>query len=134
MIGDLVGPTLEGTPYGGPLSPLLSNIVLDELDKELEKRGLRFVRYTDDFVVYVRGKKAAERVMQSATMFIERRLRLKVNQEKSVVSHPSHLKALLTGCARKGAWRMRKVKWVVIAMPNAYFDKLGLFLPGPRSA
>jgi retron-type reverse transcriptase len=88
MTGGLVGPTLEGTPQGGPLSPLLSNIVLDELDKELEKRGLRFVRYADDFVVYVRSKKAAERVMQSATMFIERRLRLKVNQEKSVVSHP----------------------------------------------
>jgi len=240
MIDGLVGPTLEGTPQGGPLSPLLSNIVLDELDKELEKRGLRFVRYADDFVVYVRSKKAAKRVMQSATTFIERRLRLKVNQEKSVVSHPwwrpflgfsftsrrdnpkirihsksikrfkqrvreltsrscglsvgqviarlnaytkgwwnyfrhaevaagfrsinywirrriraiiwkhwknprtrvkelkrlgiSHLKALLTGCSRKGAWRMSKVKWVVIAMPNAYFDSLGLFLPGPRSA
>lgn len=240
MIGGLTSPTPEGTPQGGPLSPLLSNIVLDELDKELEKRGLRFVRYADDFVVYVHSRKAAERVMQSVTRFIERRLRLKVNQEKSVVSHPwwrpflgfsftsrrdnpkirihsksikrfkqrvreltgrscglsieqviarlnaytkgwwnyfrhadvaagfrsinywirrrlraiiwkhwknprtrvkelkrlgiSHLKALLTGCARKGAWRMSKVKWVVIAMPNAYFDSLGLFLPGHRSA
>ena len=71
MIDGLVSPTLEGTPQGGPLSPLLSNIVLDELDKELEKRGLRFVRYADDFVVYVRSKKAAERVMQSVTGFIE---------------------------------------------------------------
>ena len=240
MIGGLVSPTSEGTPQGGPLSPLLSNIVLDELDKELEKRGLRFVRYADDFVIYVRSKKAAERVMQSVTGFIEHRLRLEVNREKSVVSHPwwrpflgfsftsrrdnpkirihsksikrfkqrvreltsrscglsveqviarlnaytrgwwnyfrhaevaagfrsinywirrriraiiwkqwknprtrvrelkrlgiSHLKALLTGCSRKGPWRLSKVKWVVIAMPNAYFDKLGLFLPGPHSA
>lgn len=236
MAGGMVGHTFEGTPQGGPLSPLLSNIV----DKELERRGLRFVRYADDFVVYVRSKKAAERVMRSVTRFIERRLRLKVNQEKSVVSHPwwrpflgfsftsrrdnpkirihsksikrfkqrvreltgrscglsveqviarlnaytrgwwnyfrhaevaagfrsinywirrrlraivwkhwknprtrvkelkrlgiSHLKALLTGCSRKGSWRMSKVKWVVVAMPNAYFDSLGLFLPGPRFA
>jgi RNA-directed DNA polymerase len=240
MAGGMVGHTFEGTPQGGPLSPLLSNIVLDELDKELEKRGLRFVRYADDFVVYVRSKKAAERVMRSVTRFIERRLRLKVNQEKSVVGHPwwrpflgfsftsrrdnpkirihsksikrfkqrvreltgrscglsveqviarlnaytrgwwnyfrhaevaagfrsinywirrrlraivwkhwknprtrvkelkrlgiSHLKALLTGCSRKGPWRMSRVKWVVVAMPNAYFDSLGLFLPGPRFA
>lgn len=240
MIGGLVSPSVEGTPQGGPLSPLMSNIVLDELDKELEKRGLRFVRYADDFVIYVRSKKAAQRVMQSITRFIERRLKLKVNQEKSAVSHPwwrpflgfsftsrrdnpririhsksiqrfkqrvreltgrncglsigqviarlnqfikgwwnyyshadvaagfrsinywvrrrlraiiwvqwknprtrvkelkkrgvYHLHALLTGCSRKGAWRMSKVKWVVIAMPNAYFDQLGLFLPGPRSA
>lgn len=240
MTFGLVSPSVEGTPQGGPLSPLISNIVLDELDKELEKRGLRFVRYADDFVIYVRSKKAAQRVMQSITRFIERRLKLKVNQEKSAVSHPwwrpflgfsftsrrdnpririhsksikrfkqrvreltgrscglsigqviarlnqftkgwwnyfrhadvaagfrsinywvrrrlraiiweqwknprtrvkelkkrgvYHLHALLTGCSRKGAWRMSKVKWVVIAMPNAYFDQLGLFLPGPRSA
>jgi RNA-directed DNA polymerase len=240
MIGGLVSPSIEGTPQGGPLSPLMSNIVLDELDKELEKRGLRFVRYADDFVIYVRSRKAAQRVMQSVTRFIERRLKLKVNLEKSAVSHPwwrpylgfsftsrrdnpririhsksikrfkqrvreltgrscglsigqviarlnqfikgwwnyfrhaevaagfrsinywirrrlraiiweqwknprtrvkelkkrgiYHLHALLTGCSRKGAWRMSKVKWVVIAMPNAYFDQLGLFLPGPRSA
>jgi RNA-directed DNA polymerase len=240
MIGGLISPSIEGTPQGGPLSPLMSNIVLDELDKELEKRGLRFVRYADDFVIYVRSKKAAQRVMQSVTRFIERRLKLKVNLEKSAVSHPwwrpylgfsftsrrdnpririhsksikrfkqrvreltrrncglsigqiiarlnqfikgwwnyyrhadvaagfrsikywvrrrlraiiwkqwknprtrvkelkkrgiYHLNALLTGCSRKGAWRMSKVKWVVIAMPNAYFDQLGLFLPGPRSA
>jgi RNA-directed DNA polymerase len=88
MIDGLVAPTLARMPQGGPLSPLLSNIVLDELDKELEKRGQRFVLYADDFVVYVRSKKAAERVMQSATTFIERRRRLKVNQEKSFVSHP----------------------------------------------
>ena len=63
MIGGLVSPTEEGTPQGGPLSPLLSNIVLDELDKELEQRGLHFVRYADDFVIYVRSKRAGQRVM-----------------------------------------------------------------------
>jgi len=88
MIGGLVSPTDRGTPQGGPLSPLLSNIVLDQLDKELEKRGLRFVRYADDCVIYVRSKRAAERVMQSVSNFIARKLRLKVNLEKSAVSHP----------------------------------------------
>jgi RNA-directed DNA polymerase len=88
MIGGLVSPATEGTPQGGPLSPLLSNIVLDELDKELEKRRLHFVRYADDFVIYVRSKKAAQRVMQSVTRFIERRLKLQVNQQKSGISHP----------------------------------------------
>ena len=90
MIGGLVSPSIEGTPQGGPLSPRISNqmsnIVLDELDKELEKRGLRFVRYADDFVIYVRSRKAAQRVLQSVTRFIERRLKLKVNLEKSAVS------------------------------------------------
>jgi RNA-directed DNA polymerase len=88
MIGGLVSPTDRGTPQGGPLSPLLSNIVLDQLDKELEKRGLRFVRYADDAVIYVRSKRAAERVMQSVSRFITRKLRLKVNESKSAVSHP----------------------------------------------
>lgn len=240
MIGGLISPTDEGTPQGGPLSPLLSNIVLDELDKELEKRKLRFVRYADDFVIYVHSKKAAQRVMQSVTRFIERRLKLKVNREKSTISHPwwrpylgfsftsrrddsrisihsksirrfkqrvreltgrscglsmeqviarlntyikgwwnyfrhadvaagfrsinywvirrlrailwkhwknprtrvkelkkrgiSHAFAVTAGNARKGPWRMSKVKWVVIALPNAYFISRGLFLPGPRTA
>ena len=88
MIGGLVAPTDRGTPQGGPLSPLLSNIVLDQLDKELEKRGLRFVRYADDCVIYVRSKRAAERVMQRVSHYITRKLRLKVNLDKSAVSHP----------------------------------------------
>jgi len=78
--------TKEGTPQGGPLSPLLSNVVLDELDKEMERRGLRFVRYADDFNVYVRSERAGRRVMASLTRFIERRLRLQVNVDKSVVA------------------------------------------------
>jgi len=240
MIGGLVSPVIEGTPQGGPLSPLLSNIVLDELDKELEKRDLRFVRYADDCVIYVRSHKAAKRVMQSISRFIEGRLKLKVNREKSAVSYPwwrpylgfsftsrrdaphirihsksiqrfkqrvreltgrscglsieqviarlntylkgwwnyfrhaekaagfrsinyriirrlrailwkqwknprtrvkelkkrgiEHRQALFVGCARKGPWRMSKVKWVAFALPRAYFVSLGLFLPGPNSA
>jgi group II intron reverse transcriptase/maturase len=88
MIGGLTEPMREGTPQGGPLSPLLSNIVLDELDKELEKRGLRFVRYADDCVIFVKSKPAANRVLSSVTRFIEKKLRLKVNREKSAVSLP----------------------------------------------
>lgn len=235
MIGGLEQPTEEGTPQGGPLSPLLSNIVLDELDKELEKRGLRFVRYADDSVIFVRSKRAADRVMQSISLFIVKKLRLKVNRDKSAVrqsweckylgfsvinsrNNPKirihwktikrfkerireitarrrgrslkqvigelkefmngwwnyygitesfnrlrpldhwirrRLRALIwkhwknrrtrvgellkrgvhrdfavtTGCARKGPWRMSKVKWVNIALPDAYFKSLGLVFP-----
>ena len=78
----------QGVPQGSPLSPLLSNIVLDELDKELARRGHRFVRYADDAKVYVRSERAGQRVMLSTTEFIERRLRLKVNQAKSAVARP----------------------------------------------
>jgi RNA-directed DNA polymerase len=78
----------EGLPQGGPLSPLLSNIVLDELDKELARRGHRFVRYADDSNIYVRSERAGRRVMASLTGFIERRLRLKVNADKSAVARP----------------------------------------------
>lgn len=79
---------LEGTPQGGPLSPLLSNIVLDELDRELERRGHRFVRYADDCNIFVRSARAGERVMASIRSFLERRMRLKVNEEKSGVRVP----------------------------------------------
>ena len=78
----------EGTPQGGPLSPLLSNLVLDELDRELERRGHRFVRYADDCNIYVRSEKAGHRVMASLTRFIEGRLKLQVNAEKSAVARP----------------------------------------------
>ena len=94
MIGGLEHPTEEGTPQGGPLSPLLSNIVLDELDKELEKRGLRFVRYADDCVIFVRSKRAANRVMQSISRFIAKKLRLKINRDKSAIRRPWESKYL----------------------------------------
>ena len=86
--GGLVSPRREGTPQGGPLSPLLSNILLDELDRELERRGHRFVRYADDCNVYVRSKAAGERVMASPERFLEKRLRLQVNRSKSAVERP----------------------------------------------
>jgi group II intron reverse transcriptase/maturase len=89
MPDGVVVSTEEGTPQGGPLSPLLSNIVLDELDRELDRRGHRFVRYADDCNIYVGSEHAGKRVMASVSQFIERRLRLKVNQEKSAVARPS---------------------------------------------
>jgi RNA-directed DNA polymerase len=88
MEGGLVSPVDEGTPQGGPLSPLLSNIVLDEFDRELERRGLRFARYADDSNIYVRSRRAGERVMASITRFITTKLRLKVNEQKSAVARP----------------------------------------------
>lgn len=90
----LVSQRTSGTPQGGPLSPLLSNIVLDELDKELEKRDHLFVRYADDCNIYVKSKRAGERVLQSLTKFIEGKLKLKVNEEKSGVRHCSKVKFL----------------------------------------
>ena len=84
----------EGTPQGGPLSPLLSNILLDELDKELERRGHRFCRYADDCNIYVQSRSSGERVMKSITSFLDRRLRLKVNAEKSAVARPWERKFL----------------------------------------
>lgn len=88
MLNGVVQITEEGTPQGGPLSPLLSNIVLDKLDKELEKRGHKFVRYADDCNIYVRSLKAGHRVMSSVTLFIEKDLKLKVNKDKSAVDRP----------------------------------------------
>src|SRR5918994_257609 len=90
----LVSPSEEGTPQGGPLSPLLSNLMLDVLDKELEKRGHRFVRYADDCNIFVRSQKAGERVMASVEQFLARRLKLKVNKAKSAVAKPSVRKFL----------------------------------------
>jgi RNA-directed DNA polymerase len=88
MIGGLEMVREEGTPQGGPLSPLLSNILLDELDKELETRGHKFCRYADDCNVYVKSKEAGERVMQSIKVLLEKRLKLKVNEEKSKIERP----------------------------------------------
>jgi RNA-directed DNA polymerase len=94
MENGLVSPSVEGTPQGGPLSPLLSNIVLDELDRELERRGHRFVRYADDCNIYVRSQRAGQRVMDSITRFIMKRLKLKVNDKKSAVARPQQRKFL----------------------------------------
>jgi len=236
MIDGLVSHANEGTPQGGPLSPLLSNIVLDELDKELEARGHKFVRYADDFMIYCKSRKAAVRVEKSVKRFVTANLKLKINEEKSAVSRPwlrkflgftfismcgqtkirihqksierfkervreltnrnagkslnqvieelnrylrgwwnyyrltearylfkslngwiirrlrcvvwkqwknprtkvrnlkkrgiAHKHAVTCGNARKKHWRMSRVKWVIIALPNRYFYDRGLFLPG----
>ena len=94
MIDGVVAERESGTPQGSPLSPLLSNILLNELDKELTKRGLRFVRYADDVSIFVRSKRAAERVLKSITKFIEQKLKLKVNQEKTSICRPMNFTLL----------------------------------------
>lgn len=108
MENGVVIETDEGVPQGGNLSPLLSNIMLNELDKELTKRGLKFVRYADDCNTYVRSRKSANRVMESITKFIEEKLKLKVNKEKSTVGRPWKLKFLgYTFYPAKGGVRFR---------------------------
>ncbi len=94
MEHDALHKTVEGTPQGGPLSPLLANLLLDELDRELERRGHRFVRYADDCNIYTGSKRAGERVMGSITRYLSRRLKLKVNEMKSAVARPWHRKLL----------------------------------------
>ena len=94
MIGTKVEPTREGTPQGGPLSPLLANILLNELDKELESRGHPFVRYADDGLIFCKSRRAAERVRESITKFIEKELKLKVNREKTECGYISGMKYL----------------------------------------
>ena len=94
MENGLVSPSVEGTPQGGPLSPLLSNLVLDELDRELARRGHRYVRYADDCNIYVHSERAGQRVMKSITRFIMQKLKLKVNETKSAVARPQERKFL----------------------------------------
>jgi len=94
MENGVVGPTEEGTPQGGPLSPLLSNLLLDEWDRELERRGHRFVRYADDCNIYVKSERAGQRVMEGMKRFLAQKLRLKVNESKSSVARPKDLKFL----------------------------------------
>ncbi|HEX8356060.1 MAG TPA: group II intron reverse transcriptase/maturase [Segetibacter sp.] len=108
MEGGVVSPRTEGTPQGSPLSPLLSNIVLDELDKELEARGHRYVRYADDCSIYVRSEKSAQRVMETITDYIESKLKLKVNHTKSKVSRPNESTLLGFSFYRsKTGWEIR---------------------------
>lgn len=133
MDGGLVEQRIAGTPQGGPLSPLLSNIVLDELDKELEKRGHRFCRYADDCNIFVKSRKAGERVLAGITKFIEGKLKLKVNREKSGVRHCSEVKFLGYTCLSDGGIRVAdksikrlkdKVKEVTRRNRGVRFDQL----------
>jgi group II intron reverse transcriptase/maturase len=114
-------PCKQGVPQGGPLSPLLSNIILDKLDKELEKRGHRFVRYADDVSIYVKSKRAGERVMESISTYIEKELKLKVNMEKSSVTRPWFSKLLGFTFYRKKGEKGISVHRKSIA---AYKDKI----------
>jgi len=105
MEDGLVRPVDEGTPQGGPLSPLLSNLVLDDLDKELTRRGHRFCRYADDCNIYVRSRRAGERVMASVSQFLTQKLRLKVNEQKSAVAYPEERKFLGFSISNDGSER-----------------------------
>jgi len=108
MEGGLVSPRIEGTPQGSPLSPMLSNIVLDELDRELEGRGHSFVRYADDVSLYVGSEKAAQRVMGSATEYIEKKLKLRVNREKTQISRGQQINLLgFSFYQSNGKWEVR---------------------------
>ena len=111
MVNGVVMDTEEGTPQGGPLSPLLSNIMLDDLDKELEKRGHKFVRYADDCNIYVKTRRAGERVMGSVKGFLEKKLKLKVNPKKSKVDRATRVKFLgFSFYKRKGEVLIRVAK------------------------
>jgi RNA-directed DNA polymerase len=105
MEDGLVAPVDEGTPQGGPLSPLLSNLMLDDLDKELTRRGHRFCRYADDCNIYVRSQRAGERVMTSVSRFLTTSLRLKVNEAKSAVARPEERKFLGFSISNDGSER-----------------------------
>jgi len=139
----LVEPRTEGTPQGGQLSPLLSNILLDDLDKELERRGHRFCRYADDCNIYVSSRRAGERVMTSLSRFLREKLKLTVNPKKSAVDRPWKRKFLgfsmtaQRGCRvrvapqaverfnGRGPWWNVGASHMNTALPTAYFRKMG---------
>ena len=128
MAWGLVSPRTEGTPQGGPLSPLLSNILLDDLDKELERRGHSFCRYADDCNVYVRSRRAGERVMASLSHFLAEKLRLKVNEAKSAVDRPWRRKFL----GYSMTWHMRPRLKVAPASLDRFKEKVRERLRGGR--
>jgi len=119
MLDGILNVRESGTPQGSPLSPLLSNIILNELDKELTKRGLRFVRYADDCSIFVKSEKAAKRVLKGITKFIENKLKLKVNQEKTKICRPKNLTILGYGfvsTSKKG----EKGKYQLVTSEEAF--------------
>lgn len=125
MVDGIISRRIEGTPQGSPLSPLLSNIILHELDVELSNRGLSFVRYADDCSIYVSSAKSANRVMASITRYLEEQLLLRVNREKSKISRPS--KSTLLGFSfykTKGAWRIRIAEKSILRMKDKLKQKL----------
>lgn len=129
----LVSPSTEGSPQGGPLSPLLSNIVLDELDKELEKRGQKFVRYADDCNIFVGSEKAAERVMGSIGKFIENKLKLKINHDKSKVGPSQEIKFLGMTIASDGSRAISKASMKRAMAKSVSLVPRGTHLPIEQS-
>lgn len=127
--GGLVGPIDEGTPQGGPLSPLLSNLMLDELDKELERRKHCFVRYADDCNIYVRSVRAGERVMASVERFLDRRLKLKLNMQKSAVASPHRRKFLGFSFSDAKTPRRRIAPEACLSRASGLPSEAPLFLP-----
>jgi RNA-directed DNA polymerase len=125
MIGGIETIREEGTPQGGPLSPLLSNILLDELDKELETRGHKFCRYADDCNVYVKSKESGERVMKSIKALLEKRLKLKVNEEKSKVERPWKRKFLGYTVTNEKKSRITIAKKTIDRMKDKIREKIG---------
>ena len=119
MIDDEYEDSIVGTPQGGNLSPLLANIMLNELDKEMEKRGLNFVRYADDCIIFVKSEKAAARVMESVTKYVENVLRLKVNRGKSKIGRPTEIQYL--GFTFYYQFQEKKYK---IKVPKKSLDKV----------
>ena len=130
MENGLVSPSVEGTPQGGPLSPLLSNLVLDELDRELERRGHRYLRYADDCNIYVRSQRAGQRVMEGITRFITNKLKLKVNETKSAVARPQGRKFLGFSLApvQKLSALSRRKPW------NGLSTESGTLRVGPKAS
>ena len=128
MASGLVSPRMEGTPQGGPLSPLLSNILLDDLDKELERRGHSFCRYADDCNTYVRSRRAGERLMASLSRFLAEKLRLKVNEAKSAVDRPWRRKFL----GYSMTWHQRPRLKVAPASLDRFKNKVRERLRGGR--
>ena len=114
-----------GTPQGGPLSPLLSNILLNELDRELEKRGHRFVRYADDCSIFLKSKRSAERVLQSITRFLEDKLLLEVNQQKTTICRPVNFN-LLRVTDRFSAREIDPTIWINRKGTDQNFDQRAL--------
>jgi RNA-directed DNA polymerase len=102
LSGDVYTPRSEGTPQGGPLSPLLANLLLDQLDRELEKRGHCFVRYADDVSIYIKSERAGRRVLESISNYLSRKLKLRINKSKSRVAKPRHRSLLGFSIGRAG--------------------------------
>ena len=108
QVDNTIEPSFEGTPQGSPMSPVLSNIILDELDKELESRGHKFVRYADDFCIFTKSERSGTRVSASVSIFIEKKLKLRVNRIKSCLSQPHKVKLLGYGFyQQKGTYRLK---------------------------